>query len=92
VCGNGLDRANRPFDERRLEEEVLWRISGEDELGKHCKIGAVGLREIDRRNDPFDVALDVTDDGIELAERDSQLCHRPSVAAGEIPLRARVTR
>ena len=53
--------------EAAMEQQILRRIAGERELGKHDEIGCeLGLRAARGRDHARGVALDVADEQIEL--------------------------
>ena len=58
--------------EGRLEHQILGRIAGEIEFGRHDEIGAEGRRLRPRRAQALQIALDVADDRGNLRERDDQ--------------------
>ena len=61
--------------ERRLEEEVLGRVAGDGQLRKGGQVGAVLLGPGQGGHDPLDVAVDVTDDRVELAQGHTHAGH-----------------
>ena len=68
ILGEGLDRRAARVLERRLEDEILRRIAGDEQLGEDEKVGAVGRGLRPRRARLLQVALDVADDRVELGD------------------------
>ena len=62
-------------DEAAAQEEILRRVSGDGELGEGDDIALLRLGLGDAREDPLDVAIEITDDGIDLGESDSDHGH-----------------
>ena len=80
--GQGADRGPGPFDERGPVGEILDRVAGQHHLGRDQDVGAgvvggAGLVEHD-----LEVAVDVTDDGVDLGEREAESGHAASVGLG----------
>ena len=67
-----LDGLPRGLDERRPQEQVLGRVAGRGKLGDDDEIRLGGLRLGDGSEDRLPVAVEVSDDRIQLCERDSQ--------------------
>ena len=68
-------------DERGAQQEVLGRIAGDRQLGEHDEIGAGGLGGLVRLEDAVDVAVEVTDDDVDLGGGDAQPRHHPRIRA-----------
>ena len=65
-----LDRLAAGVLEGRLQDQVLRRIAGDEQLGQHEEIGAAGRGLGPRRARLLQVAVDVADDRIELGDGD----------------------
>jgi hypothetical protein len=76
---HGRDLAHVELLERRLgaaqealvQQQVLGRVPGEGELGKHDELSAGGARLRCERLDLGRVAVDVADHGVHLGERNA---------------------
>ena len=55
-------------DETGLQEQVLGRIAGDGELREHGDVATAGLGSFIRIEDPGGVAVEISDDCVELAE------------------------
>ena len=67
-----LDRRSRCADESRAQQEILGRIAGCGELGKDDEVRTRGSGALEILQDPRPVSVEVSDDDIDLRQRDSQ--------------------
>ena len=67
--------------EGRLQQQVLGGIAGDGELGEGCDVGAFGLDARQAVDDPRHVAFHFADDGVELAQRHTQVGHGKILSA-----------
>ena len=67
------------LDEARPEQQVLGRIAAEDQLGEDGDVALGVLRLLQDGEDALDVAVEVADHGVHLAEGDAHQPHRWSV-------------
>src|SRR5205085_3695102 len=74
---------DRTLDERRLEEQVLGRISGDHHLGEGEHLDALGASPLDGLDDERGVAGEISDRGIELGESEAELSHGRAIVAAE---------
>ena len=72
-----LDRLVAALHERRLQHEVLGKISGENQLGRQHQVGALLARLGPGGAHLGKIARDVADLGIELGERDLERLRHP---------------
>ena len=70
-----LERLLVGAEERRLEEEVLRRVAGEEELGEGHEIRVLLAGSVDALENLADVALEVTDGRVGLCQRQAQRPH-----------------
>ena len=68
--GDLVERGAGGLDEARAEEQILGRIACDGELGEHDEIGPGAACLTDRVDDERSVAGQITDDGVELRERE----------------------
>ena len=86
ILGEGLDGGPAGVLESRLEDEVLGRIAGDEELGENQHVGAE-LRRFGARGPCLgEVAVDVADQGVELGNGDAEsvgdvACHEGRFSA-----------
>ena len=63
-------------DEAGLEQQVLGRVAGDGQLGEHGQVAALRPRpRSSAASDPVDVAVEVADGGVDLAQRDTEAGH-----------------
>ena len=79
---DGGERGLARGDKVRLQQQVLGRVAGHDELGEDGDVGAGPLSRGQRAEDPPDVPFEVADHRVDLAERDGQPAHVAIVAMG----------
>ena len=72
VARQGLDRSPAGGLERRLEHQILRRITGDKELGERDDVGAVPRGFRPRLAGAFEIAGDVADDRVKLRHGDGQ--------------------
>ena len=77
-----LQREKVAFDETRLEQEILGRVTGEHELGEHRQARTRGFGLGELGNDLVGVAVEITDGGVQLAQRDAQVAHDRNPTGG----------
>ena len=66
--GDRVDRAPCRAHEPGAEQQVLGRVTGNDELRKEDEVGACLARPLEPVDDTGRVAVDVADDAIDLCE------------------------
>src|SRR3954447_16762221 len=67
-------RAVRP-DEPGLQQEILRRVARDGQLGKDGDVTTSGFRLSIPGEDAIGVAVEITDDGVELAQRNADQRH-----------------
>ncbi len=77
--GHAAQRPQVALHERRFDEEILRRVAGEHQLGEESQISALVLGGGERADHLLDVAVEVADGRIELAQGDAQVAHRASL-------------
>ena len=70
-----VERCPVVADEARLEQQVFGRVPGERQLGEHRQVAPLRLGVAEGGDDPLDVALEVADGRVDLAQRHTQPCH-----------------
>ena len=68
--GDLVERPRGGLDEARAQEQVLGRVAGDRELGKHDEVCTCGLRLAQMVEHAIAVAVEVADDGVQLGQRD----------------------
>jgi hypothetical protein len=66
------------------QEKVFGRVPGDRQLGEHNEVAAIGLGPLVRLDDARRVALEVTDDEVQLRERDAKPGHALKDTAGPL--------
>jgi hypothetical protein len=79
---NLVECLHRLCDKRRPQQQVLGRIPADGELGERHKIAALLLGTLVRRQDLGAVAIEITDDEVELRGSDPQTRHDPRIRGG----------
>ena len=62
-------------NEPGLQEQVFRWVAGDYQFGEHRQVGSRLLGATERVDHPLDVAGEVADHGVHLAEGDAQPCH-----------------
>jgi hypothetical protein len=81
LLGDRLHGAQIAFDERRVHEQVLGRVSRECELGEHGEISPRAFRVGQGGEHLGDVAVEIAHHHVELAQGYAQAAHMMSVPA-----------
>ena len=76
--------------EAGLEHEVLGRVAGDGQLGEGGEVGAGRLGLLQGVEDALHVAVEVTHDGVDLAQRHAQAAHPASVRRAPGPPAVRI--
>ena len=74
-----LKHGDRRVHERRPQGQILDRIAGQHHLGEHRDPGPGGDGPAGPLDHGFGVAVQITDGGIYLGERDANLRHKNSL-------------
>jgi hypothetical protein len=73
--GHLLERLATGPDEAGFEQQVFGRIAGDGQLREHRDVASESFGALIRVEDPGGVAIEITDDGVELAERHADSRH-----------------